>query len=186
VPLPDCFDSRLGGRVGVGPAEDVRVAEGASTHLLYGRSDGIRLLGHLMVDGVFDAPWLLRLGHRPTGQYRLVVERETVGVDGGAVGGPADVVPHRGPIGAGGRRIDVIAQELRGQVVLAAAPWIPARAAVDLGEAADGAPAGAAWVPGRPPEGAPAAEVGVLDHPNQFPWRESVVGKGGGKGVVHH
>src|SRR5215211_3108209 len=38
--------------------------------------------------------------------------------------GPADVVPDRGPIGAGGSRIDVVAEELRGQVVLAAAPGI--------------------------------------------------------------
>jgi len=77
-----------------------------------------------VVDGVLQAPRLLRLGHRPTSCDGLVVERQAVGVDGRAVGGPADVVPDRGPIGAGGSRIDVVAEELRGQVVLAAAPGI--------------------------------------------------------------
>ena len=80
------FGWRLRGRVGVGPAEDVGVPERAGAHLLHGRGDRLRLLGHLVVDGVLYTPRFLRLGHRPAGRHRLVVERLTGGVDGRAVG----------------------------------------------------------------------------------------------------
>jgi hypothetical protein len=80
------------------------------------------------------------------------VEGLAVGVDRGAVGGPAHVVPDGGAVGAGGGGVDVVAEELRRQVVLAAAAGVAARAAVDLGEGADG--------PAR-------RDVGVLDHPDE-------------------
>src|SRR5215218_11113537 len=80
-----------GGWVGVGAAEDVGVPEGGRAVLLR-RWGGDRLAG--------------AQGHPP-------------GVDGRTVGSVADVVPHRRPIVTSRRRVDVVAQELRRQVVLA-------------------------------------------------------------------
>ena len=53
-----------------------------------------------------------------------VDERLAVGVDGRAVGGVAGVVPDAGAVGAGRGRVDVVAEELRGQRVRAAAAWV--------------------------------------------------------------
>ena len=73
----------------------------------------------LVADRVLGAARLLRLRRLAAGLHRLVVQRLPVGVDRRAVGCPADVVPHRGPVGAAGGGVDVVTEELRRQVVLA-------------------------------------------------------------------
>src|SRR6266536_2319448 len=147
--------------VGEGSAEDVGVPEGRRADLLHCGRDGFGLLRLVrLVDGSLLAARLLRVGDRSADPHRLVVQRLAIGVDVRADGGVADVVPDRGAVGAGGRGVDVVAEELGRQVVLAAAPWIAAGAPVDLGEGSDGAVGG---------------DVGVLHHPDQVPRRGGVV-----------
>jgi hypothetical protein len=78
------------------------------------------------------ATWFLRVRDRSAERQGLVVEGDAVGVDGRTDGGPAGVVPYGGPIRAGGSCVDVVAQEFRGQVVLAAATGVTAGTPVDL------------------------------------------------------
>src|SRR5207247_6717329 len=82
---------------------------------------------------------LLRIGDRGSGRHCLVVEGLAVGVDGWAVGGPAYVVPDRRAVRPRGCRVDVVAQELGCQVVLAAASRVTTGASVHRAEGTHGA-----------------------------------------------
>ena len=66
---------------------------------------------------------LLGLGGLVAGGDRLVVELLAVLVDGRAVGAVAHVVPHAGAVVVGRRGVDVVAEELGGQVVLRGPAW---------------------------------------------------------------
>src|SRR5207244_3111144 len=115
---------RLRGGVGECPSVDVRVAEG-------GRA--------------------IRVGsgsrNRPAGS-----DRPSPGIDRRAVGGVTGIVPYGGTVRIRCHRVDVIAQEFRGQPVLGRSPWIASRAPVDL------RPAG---------RRTPRAEVAVEHDPNE-------------------
>ena len=120
----------LRGRVGEGPAEDVGVPEVQRTHLLDGRCGWQgRPVDHGVMQGL------------------------PVRVDRGADTAVAGVVPHGDAVVAGRGRVDVISEELTGQVVLGAAPRVALDATVDLRERSDDA----------------TADVGMQDHADETP-----------------
>jgi hypothetical protein len=83
---------------------------------------------------LLDTPRLLGLGGRRAGLDRHVVQFLPVGVDLRTVGAVADVVPHgRAELTRRGC-VDVVAEELGRQVVLARVPRVPGRPAMLLGE----------------------------------------------------
>src|SRR5260370_1212579 len=63
-------------------------------------------------------------------------KRQAQGVDGGAVGREAGVVPDRRSVAAGCGAVDIVTQELGGEAVLTRAARVAGSSAVDFGEGA--------------------------------------------------
>src|SRR6266852_8954102 len=76
------------------------------------------------------------LRRRPRHDSPAVPEEQAPSIDGRAVDRVASVVPNRRPVCPGGGCVDVVAQELTQQVVLAARARISGSAAVHLRERA--------------------------------------------------
>jgi hypothetical protein len=98
----------------------------------------------------------------------FIVEVLSERIDGRAVLGVPDVVPHGLPIRPRGRGVDVVAEELCREVVLAAPPSVPGFAAMDLCEGPDRS----------------IGYVSVEHDPDQLPILRGRVTERGREGVV--
>src|SRR5829696_8752377 len=134
---PPRLRSPLRGRVGVRAAVDVRVAEvWQRACLLYGRRHFLLFLFlRTSLHSFLLAARFLCLSSLSSGFDRLFVQFLTVLVDGRTIGRVAHVVPDRRTVGPSGGCVDVVTEELGGQVVLARTPRVTGYTPVDLREA---------------------------------------------------
>ena len=117
--------------------------------------------------GIAERGRAVLLRGRP-GDRRAGTQRHPPRVQGRAVRGRADVVPHADRAGPGGGGVDIIAEELRGEVVLRRCTRVTDHAAGQNAERAD----------------RPADDVGVQDHADQAPGGAGVVAVRGGERIV--
>src|SRR3954447_7983001 len=124
---------RLRRRVGVRPAEDVGVPEVRRALLLDVGRIALVLRDRIRI-AVPGTSRLLRLRGLLASVDRLLVQRLAVAVDGVAVRRSAHVVPDAGAVRVRRGGVDVVTEELRGEVVLRRATRVARLAAVNLRE----------------------------------------------------
>src|SRR5207253_9390475 len=81
-----------------------------------------------------SAAWAIPVRRRPRHGPGSVAKRQPPGIDCRAVRAVARVVPDAGSVGIRRHRVDVVAEELAQQVVLARSPRVAIGATVDLAE----------------------------------------------------